>query len=873
MHKFDKVFKTALPHIVAIIVFLILSYVYFLPASQGKVLHGTDNITAKSQQGEIVPFVALTGEYCAWTNAAFAGMPSYTIWIKDDAPLIVITQFISLFAKNGPISYLFIAMLSFYIFLLCYGVNPWISIIGSLAYAFSSYFMVIIGAGHVTKVLALAYMPGIFGGIYLVYKQKKLLLGASVMALFLAMEIGTRHYQIVYYTIFITVAIGIHFLIRAIKRKTLAVYLKGTGILMLAAILAGLTSIGSIWTTKEYAAYSTRGNSILSSPINNGQTKAIGNGLDFEYATQWSYGIAETFNILVPNFRGGSSSAELSENSEIYKLYSKSNRAQAKKIIKQLPLYWGPQPFTEGPAYMGALTLFLFVFAMFLLKNKERWWVLMISIFAIMLAWGNHFEAFNRIIFDYFPLYNKFRAVTTTLFILQFTIPFMAILAINKMVNKFDKTEVIKALKWSFGIIGGILLVFVIIPGIAGSYTGANDAQYLENQAFMKALMADRQSILRADAIRSLFYVIAGVILIILFIYKKINKIIFGSVLGILILLDLALLDTRFVSHDDFKTVRFAKNTFTPSVADISIFNFEVKNAEVSNGINSFLDKYKSNPTIKTHESPELLALNLTTNYKVLNIAGGINFSDAKTSYFHKSLSGYSPAKLRRYQDLIDRRILEQQIRNFVINMQSDQNPNSYSVLNMLNTKYIIISPDQTAFYNKNALGNVWFVKNIQWVDNADDEFNAMATINPRENAAINIEFKGSQIDNLGFDPDAEIKLKNYKPHILTYESSTKADMLAVFSEIYYPKGWQVYVDNKQVDYLRANYLFRAMVVPAGNHTIEFKFEPKSYLLGNKINKYASLFLLLSFICIVAFSYWRFLSTSQDPSIEKEMIH
>ncbi len=871
MIKLIKIFKSSLPHIVAILGFLIISYIYFLPASQGKILHGTDNISAKSQQGEIVPYVSLTGEYVAWTNAAFAGMPAYTIWILDEVPLYVITKIINFFTSGGVISYLFIAMLSFYIFLLSYGVNPWISILGSIAYAFSSHFIVIIGAGHVTKVLALAYMPGVIAGIYLVFKQKKYFLGAIVLSIFLAMEIGTRHYQIVYYTIFIVLAMGLHYLIAAIQAKTLPHFLKGMGILMIGAIIAGLTSTSAIWTTQEYAKYSARGNSILTSPDNNSQIETNAGGLDFEYATQWSYGIGETFNLLIPNFRGGSSIGQLSEKSEIYKLYSQSNRAQAKQIIKQVPLYWGTQPHTEGPVYMGALVIFLFVFAMFFIKDKEKWWIFGISVLAIMLSWGYHFEVFNRFIFNYLPLYDKFRAVTTTLFILQFTIPLLGILAISKMIKGFDKSEAIKALKWSLAIVGGISVVFVLFPSLAGSYTGPNDAGYLENQTFMQALIADRQSILKADAIRSLLYVLSGAFVLILFIYKKINKTILGVVLGILILLDLAVLDRRFISYDDFNSVRATQNTFNPTTADLSIYNQEMLIPEVSNGVRNFLDKYKTSAVINTHEHSGLLALNLTTDYKVLNVAGGIDFSDAKTSYFHKSLSGYSPAKLRRYQDIIDRRVLETQIRNYASNLQSGLNVNSYSLLNMLNTKYVIFNYDQPAFHNKNALGNAWFVKSIKWVDNSDEEFKYMTEVDPLNEAAVNIEFRDNGLDNLGFDQSGIIKLVNYKPHHLTYETSTKEKMLAVFSEIYYPKGWCVYIDGELVDYIRANYLFRALAIPAGTHKIEFKFEPQSYLLGNLINGISSYLLLISLILYFGVKLFKSFMKSRNSIKEKQI--
>ena len=854
MNKLKPFLRVSFPHLIAVIVFLIISYLYFLPAIEGKMLQGTDNNTAKGSGGEVVTYTNLSGDYCAWTNAMFGGMPAYTIWVKKNNPLVIITYVVNFFTTGEPISFLFIAMLSFYILLICYGLNPWLSIIGSIAYAFSTQFIVIIGAGHVTKVLGLAYMPGVLAGIFLVYKKKKTWLGAVVMALFLALEIAPGHYQIIYYTIFIVVTIGIHYLIDAFKNETLPAFLKSTAILLVAALLAGLTNISSIWTIQEYAPFSARGETILTSSSSAGQSGSTG-GLDFEYVTQWSYGIAESINLLIPNFRGGSSVGTLSENSEIYKLYSQGNRAQAKQVIKQVPLYWGPQPLTEGPAYMGAMLIFLFVFALFFLKSKEKWWVLMLSVFALMLAWGNHFELFNRFIFNYLPLYNKFRAVTTTLFILQFTIPFLGIIALNQMFKGYNKSDFIHAFIWAISIVGGISLFFVLFPELAGSFTGPGDNPNANNSEIINALMIDRKHLLQMDAIRSLFFVILGAGTLFLFHKKKVGKVIFVISIAGFILLDLALVDVRFVSYKDFKAIRVAKADFAPSNADLSIFNMEVKNPEVKQKVESFLEMYKDNTIIKNHEDPDLLALNLTTDYRVLNLSGGINFSDSWTSYYHKSLSGYSPAKLRRYQDLIDSGLLEQQIKNLALNFQSGKNSNSYSLLNMLNTKYIIADTQVPAFLNKDALGNAWFVKNVNWVQNADQEFDAITNLDPKNEAIVQVDFKTEEFENLEYDPYGIIKLSNYKPHILTYESHTKTKMLAVFSEIYYPKGWNVYIDNKRVNYLRANYLFRALLVPIGDHKIEFKFEPKSYLIGNKINAIASYILLASLVIMLLFYF------------------
>lgn len=852
-----NILKISTPHIVAVILFLVVSYVYFFPVLEGKVLQGTDNLTAVAMQGEIMAFNNTVGDYCAWTNGAFGGMPAYTIWVKKDAPLMYVEKFIHTLAKNGPVSYLFMAMLSFYLLLIFYGVNPWISIAGSFAYAFSTYFIVIIGAGHITKVISLAYMPGVFAGIYMAYRKNRILLGASIMAIFLALEIGPGHYQIIYYTLLLVMALGINYLVVAIKNKTLPQFVKTTGVLMIAAILAGLTNISSVWTTNEYTPFSARGEKILTQEEDQGQStsKVKDEGLDFEYATAWSYGISESLNLFIPDFRGGSSVGSLTENSEVYKLFSQRDRNQAKQIIKQLPLYWGDQPGTEGPQYMGALAIFLFIFALFFVRSKEKWWMFAISVFALMLAWGNNFETFNRFIFHYFPLYNKFRAVSTTLVIMQFLIPFLGIIAVNQLMTDYDRPEFIRALKWALGITGGVALLFVLFPGMAGSFSGPIDARYIQNQPFLDALMVDRKTLLRNDALRSLLFVIAGAGVLWAFHIKKINKTVVFVGLATLMILDLGVLGTRYVSHDDFKTVRASRNAFIPSTADMSIFNMETSTPEIKTKVDAFRAEY---PKIEKRDSPEMIALNLTTDYRVLNLSDGINFSDALTSFYHKSLSGYSPAKLRRYQDLIDRGVLVRNIQNLVKGLQNSPDAGAYNVLNMLNTKYVIFNKDQQAYMNQEALGNAWFVKDIRWAENADNEFEGMQNIDPGKEAVVHNEFKNAGLDNLGYDSTAVIHLTKYQPNHLSYASSSGAEMLGVFAEMYYPAGWKAYIDGTETEILRANYLLRGLKIPAGEHKIEFKFEPKSYVLGNKINKWSSLLLILGFVAMLGLSLVKF---------------
>jgi hypothetical protein len=807
------------PHIIAIVLFLILSFSYFTPIFQGKQLSQHDVNTYKGMSKEMVDFKKKTGEHTLWTNSMFSGMPGYLI--QNYVPNNVVKyadRIFKLFDKVRPASFLFMYFLGFYIFMLLFGFNYKQSILGALAYGLSSYFLIIIEAGHITKVIALGYMPPIIGGVYAAYKGKRLL-GTAVTTLFTALQLLNNHLQITYYTILIIVPLVILFFVDAIREKQLKDFMKTSGIMFIGLMLALGVNYQSLAVTYEYSKYSIRGESELTHDKENRTT-----GLDRDYATAWSYGKLETFNLLIPDLMGGSSASELSENSEAYKtlLQYGYTKSRALKTIKHMPTYWGPQPMTSGPVYIGALVIFLFVLGIFLVKGKIRTWILIVTVLAILLAWGKNFMWFTDLFFDYLPGYNKFRTVSMTLVMAEFVMPVLAILAIKNIVEqKVNKDEVLKALKYSTGIVGGIIIFFLINPGIL-SFTSPTDAQLGE---FASAIIADRKSMMQADAIRSLIFVLLGSGAIYLYIKSSITKTYLYLILGTAILIDLWGVDKRYLNNDDFISKRKAETPYVASKADQYILK----------------DK--------------------TLYYRVLNLAVS-TFNDASTSYFHKSIGGYHGAKMRRYQELIDHEISREMqsiintLRNKPTPQKLDSTLRSLPAINMLNTKYIIYNPQAQPIMNPYALGNAWFVKDVRVVENADEEIMAVQNFDPAATAIVDKRFKDLLFD-FSIDSTATIKLTTYKPNYLEYRSNAATDQLAVLSDIYYDKGWNAYVDGKLVPHFRADYVLRAMKVPAGEHKIEFRFEPKTWRIGGIISMISSILFVLFVLFVVYVEFFR----------------
>lgn len=788
-----NVTKKITPHAIAVILFIAIAYTYFSPQLEGKKLESGDVKNFKGISKEIADYRETNDEEALWTNRLFGGMPAYLISVKLKSNLFLhINQLLQI--GERPASYVFICLLGFYIALLLFGVNPWLSMAGAIAFAFSSYYFIILGAGHMTKAVAIAYMSPVIAGVYYTYR-KKMWLGSAVTALFLGLQLKAFHPQITYYTAIVIIIFIIFELVQAIKTKTIVEFIKKSVLLGAIALLVLGSDITKLWMTYEYGEYSMRGKSELT---DNAQNKSKG-GLDKDYITSWSYGIDETLSLLIPNIMGGSSHGSLDENSETYKLLELSYGAQTKQIVKNMPLYFGDQPFTSGPVYFGAIVMLLFVFSLFVLKKQYRWWLLTATILAIMLSWGRNMMWFTDLFIDYFPGYDKFRTVSMTLVIAQFTVPLMAMLALKELIEgKISKSESIKALKYALYITGGIALIFSIFPGLLTDFSSAADKQTFGNNQLIAAIEKDRMSLVRADAMRSLIFIAISGGLLLFFITSKIKKAYVMLGIGVLFMADMWPVNKRYINNENFVRERQVNQPYTASNADKQI-------------------------------------LRDNDHFRVFNTTVRLD-QDARTSYFHNSLGGYHGAKMQRYQDLIDRYI----------------NKAHMPVINMLNTRYFIVPTENQNQVqpNNGAMGNAWVVSEIEWVKNADEEIAALQNFDETKMAIIDERFKNAISGSYQTDSTASIVLKSYDPKKMVYEATLSKKQLAVFSEIYYPGGWQASIDDKPVELIRANYILRSLEIPEGNHTITFEFKPKSYYMGNKISLASSIILLLFIVAI-----------------------
>jgi len=785
-------FKSIAPYIIAVILFVIISLAYLNPLLEGKKLRQDDITRHKGMSKEIFDFREKTGEEALWTNSMFGGMPAYQISVNYKGNLVKYFDKIFRLGLPHPAGLVFLYMLGFYILLLVLRIDPWLSIAGAIAFGFSSYFFIILEAGHNSKAHAIGYMAPVLAGVILTYRGKYIL-GGILTLLFLALEIRAGHPQMTYYLMMLLLIFGIIELVGAIRNKQIVHFVKAGSVILISVVIAVLTHTTSLWATWEYGKTTIRGKSELTTEKENRTS-----GLDKDYATQWSYGVAETGTLVIPNFHGGASMGKLSTGSDTYKLLVENNipRNQAEAFIKGAPTYWGTQPFTSGPVYVGAIVVFLFIFGLFVIKGPLKWWLLIGTILSILLSWGKNFMPLTEFFLDYFPGYNKFRGVSMTLVIAELTMPILAFLAINEIVKKeIEKQKLIKALKLSLYIVGEFLLIFILMPGTFFDFSGISDSQLPE--WLRQSMIDDRKSLLRMDAVRSFIFVLLTAVVMWVFLNDKLKSTYVFAIVILLVLVDMWPVNRRYLNNDNFVPGRKMERPFTKTTAD------------------EFILKDKD---------PNFRVLNLTVD----------PFADASTSYYHKSIGGYHGAKLRRYQELYDHQIK----RKFNMN-----------VLNMLNTKYFI-QPDEngkpTVTPNFQALGNAWFVEEIKFVKDADEELETLSDFDPEKTAVIDERFKNN-FENFKpvFDSTAFIKLIEYKPNHLKYQVNTHKDQFVVFSEIYYEKGWNAYIDGKSTPHFRADYVLRSMIVPAGKHLIEFKFEPKVYRIGEKVSFASSLLLIL----------------------------
>lgn len=802
--------KKLLPDLIAILAFVLLSFAYFFPADiENRILFQHDTAAGAGAGQEVKEYYEQTGERSRWTNSLFGGMPMYQIAPSYDSTksLQWVQKAYQLFLPDY-VCLTFMLMLGFYILLRVFGIPVWLAGLGGIMWAFSSYFFILISAGHIWKFITLAYVPPTIAGIVLAYRGK-LLWGGILTALFVALQITSNHVQMSYYFFFVILFFVGAYFEKAWRTKTLPQFFKASAVLIVAALVGIAANVSNLYHTYAYSKETMRGKSEL---VQTGDAaKQTSSGLDRDYITQWSYGIDETLTLLVPNFKGGASAA-LSQSETAM---SKANPMYS-SLYGSLTQYFGTQPMTSGPVYVGAFVLFLFVLGCFIVKGPLKWALIGATFFSIVLSWGKNFMPLTDFFIDYVPLYNKFRAVSSILVIAEFTIPLLAIFALKRLL---EEPEILKQEKKPLGIslllTAGIALLLAVAPGSIGSgYVPAQEAQMLQNAVNQQMIPANelsgilanlgemRAELVSSDALRSFIIIGIGCSLLWLYASGKLRSSLTIAGITILCLADMWGVNKRYLNDAQFVPHSIRTETFTKTNTD------------------------------------ELILQDTSLDYRVLNFATS-TFDDNNTSYWHKSVGGYHPAKLRRYQEMIEHHISpEMQAAYKAIATAGGEmdsvDANKFRILNMLNTKYFIFPAGQqrqtVPILNPHAYGNAWFVNKVQYVNNANEEIDALDSIIPTETAVVDARFKDvlkgtteSYKDSL-----SSIRLTSYTPNRLTYETNNAQDGIAVFSEIYYPDSWHVTIDGQPAELARADYILRTMYVPAGQHTIEMRFDPTS---------------------------------------------
>ncbi|WP_298476236.1 YfhO family protein [uncultured Maribacter sp.] len=800
-------FKALLTHFFVLVFFVIAALLYFNPVLQGKVIQQSDIVQYTGMAKEQNNFRKVTGEEPYWTNSAFGGMPTFQLGAYYPHNYVKKLDNIIRFLPR-PADYLFVYFLGFYILLCCLKVDYRLAALGALAFGFSTYLIIILGVGHNAKAHAIGYLPMLLGGIILVFR-KKYIWGFVLTAIAMALEVGANHYQMTYYCMLLILVLGGVYLVDAILKKKLKHFAISIGILLLAVVLGIATNATGLMATKEYADWSTRGKSELT--INpDGSPKENKGGLSKAYITQYSYGIVESLNIFVPRLFGGSNGEDLGENSKTFNFLTDQgiSRTQAVNFSSRLPLYWGNQPGVAAPAYIGAVIFFLFVLGLFLVQSKAKWWLLGGTLVSLVLSWGKNFSLLTDFMIDYFPLYDKFRAVSSIQVILELCAPVLAILAVHALFK--DSTAVIKkinALKIAFVAVVGLLIALLLFKGMF-NFSGSDDAFIKQNYGdeLMSLIQLDREAVYTSDTLRSLLFVVLASVVLWLYIKGKIkeNTLVLG--LGILILVDLVGVDKRYVNKNDFVSKRQMNEPFKQNSVDLQIAK----------------DK---------------------GNFRVYDPQEGLN--GARTSYFHKSIGGYHAAKPAGIQDLFEFHLYKGNV----------------GVLNMLNVKYVVQQDEEGRSYpatNPEANGNAWFIKKLIPVSSANEEIRKLDTLDNKNEAIVNTAaFPTINRFNFQTDSTTVIRLINYKLNQLTYTSNNKNAGVAVFSEMYYGNGWNAYIDGKLTDHFKVNYVLRALKIPAGKHTIEFKFEPKVVQEGSTITLASSSLLGVLILAGLGFTFWR----------------
>jgi hypothetical protein len=819
-------FKNWLPHIIAVASFIIIPLIYFLPLLQGKVVFQSDIINFLGVSKEIFDFRAKFHAEPLWTNSMFGGMPAFQVSAEYPANLV---QYIFNFLLHFipfPASSIFIFCFGFYILLQVLKVDPYVSIIGSLAYGFSSFFFIILSVGHNSEANAMSFAAPVLAGVILIFNGKRLL-GGALTALAFALEFYSGHLQITYYLMLLLGIYGITELVVAIKKKQIPAFFISAGVLGIATFLAVSTNITTLWLTYKYGTYSTRGKSDLTF-----QSQNKSGGLTIDYATQWCYGVPETMTLMIPNYVGGASEPIASES----KSALEGIDPQMQQNVAQYEQYWGDQPVTSGPVYVGAIICFFALLGFLIIKGPFKWFLLIATILSIMLSWGKNFMSFFEIFFYHFPGFNKFRSVSMILVIAELTLPLIAALAIDRIIKDpsfFTQKIKLRFLKEpqtgmklflaALIVTGGFSLLCFIMPGTFSSFHKANELDSIV-QAYkqgnpnvpneqlqaaaselLSAVEQARKKVFTSDAIRSAIFILLAGGLMFVYYKKWADKKVIIGVLVFFLLMDMYNVDKRYLNDRNFSSKKSATVPYEPDQAD------------------------------------EQILQDTSLDYRVFNTTQRPD-QDSRTSYFHKSLGGYSGVKMKRYDELLN--LIE------TANM---------SVIDMLNAKYFIVGGrggERRVEKNPDASGNAWFVNNYKLVPNADSEYTNLNHFNPKQTAIVNEKFSGYLANvHLNSDSSAQIRMISYQPNDLVYTSQSHSQGLAVFSEIYYKDGWNAFIDGAPADYIQTDYVLRAILIPAGTHKIEFKFQPKEYAIGEKISLASSLILLLGCISILVLQF------------------
>ena len=797
-----------LPHFIVLVLFVIISLAYFSPVLQGKKIFQSDIVQYTGMAKQQNDFRKSTGEETYWTNAAFGGMPTYQLGAKYPHNYIKKLDLTLRFLPR-PADYLFLYFIGMYILLLVLKLDYKLAFIGALAFGFSTYLIIILGVGHNAKAHAIAYMPLVLSGILLALKGNYLK-GFILTTIAMALELVANHFQMTYYLLLLVLVIGLVYLIDSYKKKKLLNFFKGVGVLVVAVVFAIGLNATNILATKEYADTSTRGKSELT--INSdGSYKEANKGLDYDYITEYSYGKLESFNLFIPRFMGGGSSEPLPDNPKSMKAVMQlgASPQEANQILNQVPMYWGDQPIVAAPAYIGAIIVFLAILALFLIKGKLKWWLVTGIILSLLLSWGKNFSILTDYFIEYIPLYNKFRAVSSIQVLLELLVPILAVLGLQQFFfnSSITSEKKKKILLYASGISAGIAVIFILFKSILFDFSSPYDSYFIKDLGpdFVDAMKEDRMSLFTNDAIRSLVLVVLSAGVLWFFLKAKLKQGTAIALFALLILIDLVGVDRRYVNSDDFVVARVMTHPFQENFADKEI-------------------------------------LKDTDYFRVYDVT--LNpFNSGRASFFHNALGGYHAAKPARIQD----------VDNFYLSK------GDIGILNMMNVRYIITKGKggtKVPQRNPYANGPAWFVENVMIAENANEELLLLDSLDTKRTAIIHQEFSQKlPLENIERDSTATISLKSHAPNYLVYESSTVSPQLALFSEAYYSNGWNAYIDGQPVTHFRANYLLRAMKIPEGNHTIEYKFEPEVVAIGSKISLATSALFLLVLLGAIFYNY------------------